>query len=80
MISADEYRAAGGACTNAGEASDGSGGGTLEEGSCALAGAAATPTKTVAATARRKATSKIEVFARRICGHALLPDKLEVSQ
>src|SRR5262249_30130132 len=80
MISSDEYRAAGGGCTNAGEASDGNGGGTVEEGSCAPAGAAAKPKKTVAATARRKATSKIEVFARRICGRALLPGKLEVSQ
>jgi hypothetical protein len=80
MISSDEYRPAGGVGDNAGRASDGSGGGTVEEGSCAPAVAAAKPTRTVAATARRKATSKIEVFARRICGRALLPGKLEVSQ
>jgi len=56
MISSDEYRfAGGGGRVNAGEASAGSCGGTAGDGCCAPTGAAARPTKTVAAIARRKA-------------------------
>jgi len=62
MISSDEYRAAGGAGDNAGEASDGGCGGTEEDGCCARAIVVAKQTTTMAARCQVESKNRRRSF------------------